>query len=165
MTTGGPLPQEVRPRTGGRVGSGLSALLLIALLGLITATALGRILRAPPGLLTAIIAILPYLYAALSGLIFAVWCLLPDRKLLPVVFAGALGAMLILWGPSWPARVEEGAGNPLTVVSWNVRRLWGWGDETDPMSCISDVLETSEADIIAFQEVSKDNVLALCRLS
>jgi endonuclease/exonuclease/phosphatase (EEP) superfamily protein YafD len=132
------------------------ALGAVALLGV---TGLGRVVRAPPALLAAAVTFLPYLYAAWLAVGFFVWTLLPDRKLPPVAMGALLVAGAGLWGPSWGARAALTDGEPVRLVRWNLRGLWGGpADGGDPRACVVEALRAERPDVLTLMEVSADNV-------
>ncbi len=157
-----PAPVSFRRTNGGRVGAALAALTVLLVLGLWGTTVAGRLLRAPPALLAIAVTLLPYLYLLAMGWAFVLWSALPDRRSVPLV----LGALFVsggaLWAPGWPARVEVAAGEPIRVMTWNVRRLWGAPDDGgDPLACVVAAVQEAEPDLLALLEVSAVDVDAL----
>ena len=145
-------------RRGGRLGTVLVAVMGLLLLALFAVTVLGRTIRGPGPVLLVATTLLPFLYAAYGVAAFGLWCVVPDRRTLPVFLTlAALGAG-ILWGPSFPARPETSEGLPLTVASWNVQRLWGGEEGTDAAACVIDELRSIDPDVLTLLEVSADNV-------
>jgi endonuclease/exonuclease/phosphatase (EEP) superfamily protein YafD len=143
----------------GAVAGLFTALLLAALLGL---TVAGRAWRAPPAVVVVAVIFLPWLYAGLATLAFAVWAAVPDRRLPPIVMAWTVVVALGLWGPSWSARPEVAEGEAARVMSWNVRRLWGGeADGGDPLGCVAEAVEAADPDVLALMEVSARDVAAL----
>ncbi len=155
---------EVQPRTGGTVGAALTGLASAGVGVLFLAVLLGRIDMAPPLWLTVLVTFLPYLWLTAIALIFTLWSALPDRKLLPIllVIVVLLGAGL--WGPSWAARGERTTGEPLTLMTWNLRRLWGGpADGGDPARCVVDAIALENPDVVTLLEVSLEDVDRLGR--
>ncbi|MCB9673760.1 MAG: endonuclease/exonuclease/phosphatase family protein [Alphaproteobacteria bacterium] len=135
---------------------------VVALAMLLGAVVLGRFDRAPGVWLTAALFVLPYLFVVHVAWTFALWALLPDRRSLPVVLGATLLAMAALWGPALAARGQDAEGTPITVMSWNVRRLWGGPDDGgDALRCAVQAIEAASPDVLALMEVSRDNVRAL----
>lgn len=155
------LPRAPSPRRGGRVGAVVTALLAVAVVALWGATWAGREVRAPPFALTAVVTFLPYLYAGLAALAFAAWSAMPDRRDLPFVLAAPVLSGLLLWGPAWTGRGETAEGTALTVMTWNVQRLWGDTATGDPRTCVAGGIRAAEPDVIALLEVTADDVAAL----
>ena len=124
----------------------------------------GQLDRAPSVGLTAILFLLPYLFAGLVAWVFAVWCVLPDRRSPPVVLTVLLLGMGAVWGPAvsaWPTTPTEDDA-VVRVMSWNLRRLWGGpADGGDAGRCVVEAIEAEAPDVLALQEVSADNVAML----
>lgn len=152
---------QPRPRTGGTLGLALVLLSVVLVLGLLGVTWAGRISRSPPTWLIAAVTVLPYLYGlALVGC-FALWSAVPDRRLPPALMAVTLLVGLGLWGPAWPSKGQAGAGagTPLRVMTWNVRRLWGGpSDGGDPAQCVIDAIAETQPDVLSLQEVSAEDI-------
>ncbi|MFK7928328.1 MAG: endonuclease/exonuclease/phosphatase family protein [Myxococcota bacterium] len=155
-----PTPPEPAPTprplvvTGGWWGVLAVGVAISLCLALFIVTGLGRNMRSPPVLLTALTTVLPYLFAGVLAAVFGLWALAPDRKAFPIVLALVLIIGAVLWGPavaSWP---EDAQGDAVRVASWNVRRLWGGSDAADPVECVLETLKEIDADVIALQEVS-----------
>lgn len=145
----------VRPRRGGRLGPVIAALAFALVVALMAATVLGRTVTAAPIPLTALVTVLPYLYAAAVVALFALWSAAPDRRTLPAMLAAVLVLAGVLWGPAMASRGSEADGMPVRVVTWNVRRLWGGPDSTSPPAqCVVDTLTEIDADVLSLQEVS-----------
>ena len=148
-----------RERDGGRIGLVLVVVAVLLVVGLWTVTLAGRVLRAPPAPLALAVTLLPYLYVAVAGGLFLMWVALPDRRILPAALGGVLVSGGLLWGPSWPARSENAAGAPVRVMTWNVRRLWGWtGDGGDATQCVVQTVREADPDLLALLEVSQKDV-------
>ncbi|TNE89793.1 MAG: hypothetical protein EP330_10315 [Deltaproteobacteria bacterium] len=158
-----PAPVVIKqPRTGGRLGGAASALSALAVVALVATAVAGRELRGPPATLTVVVTFLPYLTLALAVWLFALWSLVPDRKLPPVLLT-VVGVMAtVLWGPAWAARGEVVEGEALRVMSWNVRRLWGGPDDLgDPAACVARAIAEESPDVVSLLEVSAVDVEAL----
>jgi endonuclease/exonuclease/phosphatase (EEP) superfamily protein YafD len=99
----------------------------------------------------------------MAAVLFVVWTAAPDRREPPALLVAILVVGAVLWGPSWAARgVEPEAGEPIRVMSWNVRRLWGGADDGgDPLQCAVEAIRSAEPDVVALLEVSRDDVDAL----
>jgi endonuclease/exonuclease/phosphatase family metal-dependent hydrolase len=124
----------------------------------------GRLDRAPSSGLTAILFLLPYLFGALLAWVFAVWCVLPDRRSPPAVLTVLLVGMGVVWGPSVSAWTSTPAADDavVRVMSWNLRRLWGWPEEgANAGQCAIDAIRSEAPDVLALQEVSAENVAML----
>lgn len=144
-----------------RLGVVVSVLGVLAVAGLLAVTGLGRTVRAPPAPLAAMVAFLPYLYAAVAATLFAAWVVVPDRRAVPGALAVLVVAAAVLWGPAHaPAVGAEGV--PVRVASWNLRRLWGGPDDGgDALGCAVRAIEAADPDVLALLEVSADDVAAL----
>ena len=159
-------PERVRasPRTGGWLGFVVVVAGIALVLALFAVTLAGRVDRSPAVPLVAAVTLLPYLYAATLALLFAIWSALPDRRVVPAAIGAVTLVAASLWGLALPATPDPEAGDPLRVVSWNVRRLWGGpSDGDDPTRCVVDALRTIEADVLSLQEVTARDVAALER--
>ncbi len=156
-----PAPPTLRPapRDGGRLGGVLAGGAVGLLLLLWMVTLAGRGVRAPPATLALAVTVLPYLYAAVGAVLFGLWCVLPDRRVLPGVLAALFLTATGLWGPSFPARGELAAGEPLRMMNWNLRRLWGGPDDGgDPKACVIAAIEAADPDLLTLLEVSRDDI-------
>jgi len=150
---------EVQPRTGGKAGTAITAVTAAGVFVLFATVLMGRVVRAPPLLLTVAVTLLPYLWLGAMAWIFAVWSALPDRRSLPVMLAAVVLLGAGLWGPSWAARGERTTGEPLTVMTWNLRRLWGGPvDGGDAAKCVADAVALENPDVITLLEVSLEDV-------
>ncbi|MFT7518726.1 MAG: endonuclease/exonuclease/phosphatase (EEP) superfamily protein YafD [Kiritimatiellia bacterium] len=148
-----------RRRTGGRIGLIMVVMSAAMVLCLLVITASGRSVRSPPLILTVLTVGLPYLYGLALLTLFAVWSALPDRKALPILGTIVLVCAAALWGGALPAWPEPADGDPLRMMSWNVRRLWGGpADGGDPTQCVIDTIREIEPDVLSLQEVSRDDV-------
>jgi len=160
-----PLPTEGRAREairGGRLGSAFIGATAAALFALIGVSILGRYDRAPALWLTVALFVLPYLYGLLIAWVFALWCVLPDRRSIPLLLMAALLWMAGLWGPAMAIGTETVAGTPVRVMSWNVRRLWGGPEDgDDPLACVVDAVQQAGPDVLVLLEVSRENMTAL----
>lgn len=143
----------------GRAGTALVAVTLALVAALWATTAVGRVVRAPPAGLTVAVTLLPYLYVGAGAWCFAVWCVLPDRRVLPASLAAVVLSAAALWAPGWPARTETAGGEPVRVMTWNVRRLWG-GPESgdDPLRCVVEGIREAQPDLVTLLEVSRRDV-------
>ena len=72
----------------------------------------------------------------------------------------SLLAGLVLWGPGLASWGEPAEQDELTVLSWNVQRLWGDGQSADP-GCVRSVIEREQPDVVALMEVSRENLASL----
>ncbi|MFT4623941.1 MAG: hypothetical protein ACI8PZ_002597, partial [Myxococcota bacterium] len=156
-------PAEVVARTGGPGGTALTALAALCVGLLLVVTVAGREVHAAPVWLAVPVLLLPYLYAACAAGLFTVWTALPDRRLPPGLLVVVLCVGAALWGPGWAARgAGETAGEPLRVLSWNVRRLWGGNDDDGaPLACAVRAIEAADPDVITLLEVSRRDLDAL----
>lgn len=159
-----PARLRIKRRDGGVAGLVVSGVGVTAVLVLAGVTVLGRQLSAPPASLAAAVAVLPYLYVAAAVTLFALWSLLPDRRVLPVAMASVILLGAMMWGPSWPARGAVADGETVRVMSWNLRRLWGGPDDQgDPFACAVQAISDADADVLTLLEVSSDDVQKLER--
>ena len=150
---------DVPRQTGGVWGAAFTGLTALGVGVLVAAVILGRVVRAPPLILTVAVTLLPYLWVGGMVWLFGLWSGFPDRRALPVLLAVVTLLGVILWGPSWSARSETVAGEPLTMMSWNLRRLWGGPEDGgDPLGCAVEVIEAEAPDVIALLEVSREDV-------
>ena len=141
------------------MGAASTAVTALGAMGLFGVVILGREVRAPPLWLTVGVTLLPYLWMAGVAWIFAVWSGFPDRRTLPVLLGAVVLVGVGLWGPTWAARSETVAGEPLTVMSWNLRRLWGGPDDGgDPLACAIAAIEAERPDVVTLLEVSREDV-------
>ena len=148
------------------LGSVLSAGFALAVVGLLAVTVAGRVDAAPPAWLAAVVTFLPYQYAVGLGMGFAVWTMVPDRRLPPVGLAVLLLTGAGLWGPAWRARGSAGEGDAVRVrvLSWNLRRMWGGPDDGgDAKRCVVDLVRTRRPEVLALMEVSRENTDWLAR--
>ena len=158
-TDTGPDPTLPKQWRGGVWGTGVVALLGLAIVGVLAVTACGRSVRAPGPLLVVMVTVLPYLYGAAGTAAFAAWCILPDRRSLPALLAVVSIAAGVLWGPSFPARPQRAEGVSLTAISWNVQRFWG--GEDDPVQCVVDGIVAADPDVVTLLEISRDALEAV----
>ena len=149
-------PDSTPPRQwhGGVWGTGVVGVLGLAVVVVLAVTVLGRTVRTPGPLLVVMVTVLPYLYALAAAAVFSVWCVLPDRRSLPVMLAVVAIAAGVLWGPSFPARPQRAEGVSLTAMSWNVQRFWG--GEDDPVECVVDGIIAADPDVVTLLEISRD---------
>jgi endonuclease/exonuclease/phosphatase (EEP) superfamily protein YafD len=147
------LPKQWR---GGVLGTTVVVALGLAIVGVLAVTVCGRMVRAPGPLLVVMVTVLPYLYTAVGAAVFAVWCVLPDRRSLPALLALVAIAAGVLWGPSFPARPQRAEGVSLTAISWNVQRFWG--GEDDPVQCVIDGILEADPDVVTLLEISRDTL-------
>ena len=146
----------------GEVGLVLSVVVLGGVTGLCVVSFLGHTLRAPPAFVTACVTFLPYLYLGALLLISSVWIAIPDRKFVPIALLILIASGGVLWGPMWPAQGEEVAGESVTVLSWNLRRMWGGKqDGSDPKSCVVQTIKQHDPDVLSLMEVSERDVAFL----
>lgn len=156
------------PRHGGRVGAVATAITAGLVAALWAITWAGSAWRAPPATLSLAVTFLPYLYGAVVIWLFALWTAIPDRRLPPVLLVAVVLSGAGLWGPGWPAAGEDAEGDPVRVMSWNVRRLWGGpGAVGTPeqrvaaTACVVDAVEADDPDVVALLEVSRGDVAQL----
>ena len=146
------------------MGALATALTALLLLGLVGVTWVGRVDRAPPAWLIALVTLLPYLYAGLMAWAFTLWSLLPDRVGPPVQLGVLVAVALGLWGPGLAARPEAGVGHEVRVMNWNLRRLWGGPDDGgEPVACAVKAVRAADPDVLALQEVSEEDVARLAQ--
>lgn len=155
----GPDPTPPAQWRGGSIGTAIVLLLAAAVIGVVVVTVLGRTVRGPGPVLVVLVTVLPYLYACTGAAVFAMWCVLPDRRSLPVLLAVVSIAAGVLWGPSFPARPQRAEGLPLTAISWNVQRFWG--EHEDPVQCVVDGITAADPDVVTLLEISADALAAV----
>jgi len=151
---------RVIPRDGGRFGGGVATGAVISLVALIALALIGPGWRSPPALIAGFVLLLPYLFMAMSGLGFALWSAMPDRRSLALVTLAPLIYALVTWGPTWSAASTEVIdGSSIRLMSYNVRRLWGNpAKEAPAAACVGEVLDEVSPDVITFLEVSQENI-------
>lgn len=125
---------------------------------------LGRLDRAPGNLLTGMLFFLPHAWTAHATLVFALWCVLPDRRTFPGVLTASFVFGMALWGPGMATWTNAADQPPITVMSWNIQRLWGGPGEGGAPQCVMDAVERENPDLVAFMEVSRDNLVQLAAL-
>lgn len=134
---------------------GLTALVWLAALW----AGLGGALPWP---VVAVLSVLPYVAVALILGSFLLWTLLPDRPVLPLALTLALVAPLLHWGPGWrgaPATPASAAAptTPVTVLTWNARRLWGGPSARarDARGCLVGAIQAAAPDVVLLQELTR----------
>lgn len=163
----GAIPAVVsRPRRGGVPGAVVAWSIAALVPALWAITLMGREWSRPPAAVVVLVAFLPYLYVAVAALAFAVWCALPDRGVLPAAWALLLLTGFGLWGPSLQGGATS-AGD-MTVMSWNVRRLWGGPgavgrpDEVAAATrCVEETIREQDPDVLTLMEVTRQDVAVL----
>ena len=154
--------RRIRRRDGGRLGLAATIAYGVLVSAVWLTTWMGQRWSAPPGWFAALVTFLPYVYGTTIAVGFLAWTALPDRRLLPVAQVALLLSGAWLWGPSWPARGDTSEAEPVRVMAWNLRRLWGGPDDGgDALACVVATLEAEPADVLAFTEVSAQDVEAL----
>ena len=145
-------------RDGGRLG-GLLVLGLTAFVGaLLAVTVAGRELSAPAAIVNMALLFLPYLYATAGIACFALWVAVPDRRLPGLMLGIVFVVGVYRWGPRW-SQGSAPAGQPLTAMSWNVRRLWGGpADGGNATACVVAGVRAVDPDVVTFLEVSRGDV-------
>ena len=128
---------------------------------LLLVTLLGRTVRAPPLWLVGAVTFLPYLYSLQVIWSLCLWALLRRRRLIPLSLGGVLLSALLLWGPAWVSWGESADGEALTMMSWNVRRLWGGADSREPGVCVSEVIREIDPDVITLLEITRNDLAIL----
>lgn len=148
--------RKPRRRTGGVWGTGLHLLSLAAFLATWGLLAVSAWLTPLPFPALVILTFLPHAAAALIALTFTAWLLTPDHPAAPWLLAAAVAWPLGHWGPVWAGQPAADQGDPVHVVSWNVRRLWGGeADGGDPFQCVVDAMRAWPQDVVFFQEVTQ----------
>jgi endonuclease/exonuclease/phosphatase (EEP) superfamily protein YafD len=134
--------------------------------GLWLITGAGRSWRAPPALFVACVTFLPYLYGLVTAGVFAVWTILPDRRAPPALLVLIALSAAVLWGPSIGSTVRD--GEPVRVMTWNVRRLWGppdaigtRDDHRRATACVVHAVAAVDPDVLVLLEVSAVDVASL----
>jgi len=138
---------------------------VVAGLGLLVLTLLGReVHAAPPGLALGVL-LLPYLYAGVGVLGVVLWVAFPDRRETPVILGVGVLAAFFTWAPDGSRTDSTVEGEDVRLVSWNVRRLWGDPeDERDATACVAQTLRDLDPDVIHLMEVSVRDVRGLQKL-
>lgn len=149
---------------GGAAGALLSWTFVGWVLLLLALTVAGGRLRSPPVWLAGGVTFLPYLYGVTALVGFVGWSLFPDRRAMPLAWAGLLVVGLIRWAPGMTAQPQEAPGQPLKILSWNVRRLWGGpADGGDAGGCVRGVIAAENPDVVTLLEVSRADIDLLAR--
>jgi len=155
------LARRPRARDGGWWGAALTACAAVAVVALLGATAAGRELSAPPAPLTVVVLFLPYGFAALATLVFALWAAIPDRRLPPALLAVLAVVGVVRWGPRW-VRPAPDQPDDVRVLTWNIQRLWGdAGQARASLGCVVDAVRTADPDVATFLEISGEDLPAL----
>jgi endonuclease/exonuclease/phosphatase (EEP) superfamily protein YafD len=157
-------PLPTTRRTGGLRGSIAVWSTMLATAGLWALTLASGLVSPLPAWAVLTLTLLPWLAVALMAWAFTLWTLVPDHPAAGWLFALSLAAPAAQWGPVFPARPTAIAdeGTPLTVVTWNVRRLWGAPEaEGDATTCIVEALTAEDPDVVLLQEVSSSELAKL----
>ena len=149
-------------RTAGGLGLVLVVCSFLFLLLLVVISYFGASVRTPPAALTGVVMMLPFLSTAFLVWTFGVWVIAPDRRGPPFCLAVAVLWLGAQWGPAWPSFTSSDERIPLTVMEWNVERLWGETDDgRTALDCVRDTLEVVKPDWISFLEVSANELRQL----
>lgn len=142
-----------------RVGNAVSGVAITIVWLLFALVAVGRVVRAPPAVVAAAVTFLPYLYAGSTALVFLGWAVFPRRRMLAACVVALVVFAALLWGPKWEVEPTGIGGEPVRVMSWNLRRLWGGPEDGgDAMRCAVDAIEIVDPDVLTLLEVSHDDV-------
>ncbi len=159
-------------RTGGRLGSAAVAGAWAFWAGLLLLTALGRSWLDAPIAVSIGVSVLPYLFATFGALVFGLWCVVPDRRSLPVLMLAWVLSGAALWSPSVGRSAAPPDENSLRVISWNVRRLWGSapGVVTEAQinaatKCVQGAIEEHHPDVLILLEISSNDLQKLNALN
>lgn len=126
---------------------------------LVAVALLGRVDRAPGFTLTASLFLLPHFVAAHTLLVFALWTIWPDRRILPVAGGSTLLLGAGLWVSSLASWAVEAPGDVMRVASWNVQRLWGLEEDRErALGCVVDTLSREDPEVLTLLEVSRADV-------
>lgn len=146
-------------RTAGVLGIVLVAITFLLLFALVAISYFGASVRTPPAVLTGAVMMLPFLSAGYLAWTFGVWVIAPDRRGPPFCLAVAVLWLATQWGPAWPSLGGPVNPTPLTMMEWNVERLWGeTEDGRTALACVREALEDIQPDLISFLEVSADEL-------
>ena len=150
---------------GGRLGQLVNVLCVAAVIGFLLVVSAGRVDHAPPSWLIATVTLLPYLLASGLGSLFCVWVFLPDSRVPPFLITALSISGLALWGPGWSVHDSSEVGEPVRILSWNLRRLWGGPDDGgDAVQCVIDAIRAADPQLVSLQEVSADDIAALSKV-
>ena len=148
-----------RKRDGGRAGATAAGLGVVVVGLLVALTVAGWVVRAPPAPMVAAITFLPYLYAAMIAILGVAWVVFPDRRILPACVVGLVAIGAGLWGPRWEGELPAAEGEPVRIMSWNLRRLWGGPEDGgDATQCAISAIEAADPDVLTLLEVSRNDV-------
>ena len=129
--------------------------------GLLLLTMAGRYIQGAPAVLTGMITVLPWMWLALMGIAGAAGVAIQRWwGWLPLVVATLTWGGI--WGRAWmPWRSDPGQ-TTLTVMTWNVARLWR-GDEGEDInrSCVVNHIQEESPDALALLEISAGQVTRL----
>jgi len=132
------------------------ALTILGVIGLWAVTLAGRSLLAPPAWVGLAVVVLPYLY-----LVASCWCGILVlrrrwRRTALLLLAGLLLAAFLQWGGGWLTSGAEGAGQSITIMSWNVHRPGDWGrDREAQLACVAGAIRAASPAVLSLQEVSR----------
>ncbi|MBT3223233.1 MAG: hypothetical protein HN348_29515 [Proteobacteria bacterium] len=118
-------------------------------------------MRDPPLFLVGAVTFLPYLFLLQVSWSLVLWALLRRRRLIPLSLSGVFGVALLNWGPAWFSRGEQADGESLTMMSWNVRRLWGGAASGDPGVCVIEVIKEVNPDVVTLLEITRNDLAIL----
>lgn len=150
------------PTTGGRAGHAIMGLTALALLA-----TWGAAFSAPwappmPAVVIVLLTALPWVALGLLVWTFVLWTALPDHPVGAALTAVATLAPVLHWGPAWPDHGAPPRDDDLTVMTWNVRRLWGGADQrTSPAQCVTDTVLTHRPQVLVLQEVTTEDLRTL----
>lgn len=151
-----------RSGKGGWLGQLAALVAWVAVIAMIGVAASGASLSAPPAALAVAIALLPYLFATLFGMLAVLGLLYPARRSFPLLMIVVAGVSAFWWFPRTTQAAPPADGTPLRMATWNVRRLWGGpADGGDAAACVVDVLKAEDVDVVTLLEVSAADIDAL----
>jgi len=140
---------------------GCAGILAMLVSGLVVLTLAGRHIQGAPAVLTGLLTVLPWMWLSLIGLAAAAgvairrwWGWLP-LAIATLIWGGT-------WGRAWVPWRSDPSATTLTVMTWNVARLWR-GDEGEAInrSCVINHIQNAAPDALALLEVSATQTAAL----
>lgn len=163
-TASRPLGRLARSGKGGWLGQIASVLAWVAVVAMVGVAVSGGSLSAPPAALAVAIALLPYLFGLLFGLLVILGLLYPARRTFPLCMIVVAGVAAYLWFPRTSQSTPPEGGAAVRMATWNVRRLWGGpADGGDAKSCVVKALQDQNVDVVTLLEVSAADVETLSK--
>jgi len=143
-------------------------LVLLVVTGLVLlwgATLAERMVGRPTPWLGAVPFLLPHLYLAALLACVGLVALASRRRLAAVLALAHAGVGLVLWGPGWVTLGVGPQDDDLVVLSWNVKRVGQWDEDTaiDPARCLRQVVARAGPELLVLQEINRGQLEELVR--